>query len=46
MFKIVLVVLSVLLMIGMFALDFFISRDTNRPAKKKDEIEVDKHEKD
>ena len=44
MFKIVMVVLCVLLMIEMLALDFFISRDMNRPAKKKDE--EDDHEKD
>lgn len=44
MFKIVMVVLCVLLMIGMVALDFFISRAMNRPAKKKDE--EDEHEKD
>ncbi len=37
MFKIVMVVLCVLMLIGMIALDFFISRDINRPAKKKDE---------
>ena len=36
MFKIVMVVLCVLLMIGMVTLDFFISRDMNRPAEKKD----------
>lgn len=41
MFKIVMVVLCVLLMIGMVALDFFISRDMNRPAKKKDEEDED-----
>ena len=46
MFKIVMVALGVLLMIGMLALDFFISRDIDRPSKKKDESEVDKHEKD
>ena len=46
MLKIVMVALCVLLMIGMLALDFFISRDIDRPAKKKDESEVDKHEKD
>ena len=40
MFKIVMVVLCVLLMIGMVALDFFISRDINRPEKKKDESET------
>ena len=44
MFKIVMVVLCVLLLIGMLAIDFFISRDMNRPAKKKDE--EDDHEKD
>ena len=44
MFKIVMVALCVLLMIGMVALDFFISRDMNRPAKKNDE--EDEHEKD
>ena len=46
MLKIVMVFLCVLLMIGMVALDFFISRDIDRPAKKKVESEVDKHEKD
>ena len=46
MFKIVMVVLCVLLMIGMISLNFFISRDMNRPAKKKDEGEADEHEKD
>ena len=46
MFKIVMVALCVLLMIGMVALDFFISRDMNRPAKKKDDSEADEHEKD
>ena len=46
MFKIVMVALCVLMFIGMLALDFFISRDIDRPAKKKDESEVDKHEKD
>ena len=44
MFKIVMVVLCVLMMIGMVALGFFISRDMNRPAEKKDE--EDEHEKD
>ena len=44
MFKIVMVVLCVLLMIGMLAIDFFISRDMNRPGKKKDK--EDEHEKD
>ena len=46
MFKIVMVVLCVLLMLGMLSLDFFISRDSNHPAKKKDESEEDEHEKD
>ena len=46
MFKIVMVVLCVLMLIGMIALDFFISRDMNRPAKKKDDSEADEHEKD
>lgn len=46
MLKIVMVALCVLGLVGMLALDFFISRDLNRPAKKKDESEVDKHEKD
>lgn len=46
MFKIVMVALCVLGLVGMLAIDFFISRDMNRPAKKKDESEVDKHEKD
>lgn len=46
MFKIVMVVLCVLLIIGMLAIDFFISRDTNRPAEKKDESEADEYEKD
>ncbi|HNZ98627.1 hypothetical protein [Ruminococcus sp.] len=46
MFKIVMVVLCVLLIIGMLALDFFISRDTNRPAEKKNESEADEHEED
>ena len=44
MFKIVMVVLCVLLLIGMLAIDFFISRDMNRSAEKKDE--EDEHEKD
>ena len=44
MFKIVMVALCVLMFIRMLALDFFISRDINRPAKKKDE--EDEHEKD
>lgn len=44
MFKIVMVALCVLLIIGIVALDLFISRDLDRPAKKKDE--EDEHEKD
>ena len=44
MFKIVMVGLCVLLMIGMLALGFLISRDINRPAKKKGE--EDEHKKD
>ena len=46
MLKIVMVALCVLGLVGMLAIDFFISRDMNHPAKKKDESEVDKHEKD
>ena len=38
--------LCVLGLIGMLVLDFFISGDIKRPAEKKDESEVDKHEKD
>ena len=41
MFKIVMVVLCVLLLIGMLAIDFFISRDMNRSAEKKDESDTD-----
>lgn len=46
MLKIVMVALCVVGLIVMFAIDFFISQGMNRPAKKKDESEVDKHEKD
>ena len=46
MFKIVLVVLCILMMIGMVALDFFISKDHSRPDEQKDESEADEHEKD
>ena len=46
MLKIVMVALCVLGLVGMLAIDFFISRDMNRPAKKKDESEVNKYEKD
>lgn len=46
MFTIVTVVLCVLLLIGMLALDFCISRDQNRPAEKKDESEKDDQKKD
>ncbi len=46
MLKIVMVALCVLGLVGMLAIDFFISRDMNHPAKKKDESEEDEHEKD
>lgn len=46
MLKIVMVALCVLGLIGMFAIDFWISGSMNRPAEKKDKREVDEREKD
>jgi hypothetical protein len=33
MFKIVLIIVCVLIFVGMLAIDFFISKDMNRPTK-------------
>ena len=40
MFKIVMIVLCVLMLLGMIALDFFISRGQDRPDRKDDEHET------